>query len=412
VHAWFAVSIARQPLNVHATPAARFHGWSLFHDAVRRQGPGADFFAVYHAGVAVRQGATVYADGEAPRITPYFFTFRYLPVVAHTVGRAASTLGPRAAYLAWLAILEALLAIVVWQVTRTAASPWRGCAAAVALLVSTPYLLELHMGQFTFACAAVAFLVLSRLASGRSGTTVAPLASQAMLLAVSWSLKVITMVVLPAMLRHRTARRVAVTSLAIFLVVNVPFFVRAPSDWQFFRGANLEAPDYGMGAGNYGFTYLSYRISADLTGGWTNEARQRGMLAWRAAGLVAAVLLVLFAKERDLLAGATLLLCAHFLTYFQVWEHHYSALVLFLAALFAHPAGPRGRAAELLVAGLALLVLPTLYSMLAPRPDEWARASFYLPPATKVAGVLLATVACVMTVSRQPAVATASATLR
>ena len=55
--------------------------WPLHNDTIHRLGRGADFFSVYHAGMNLRQGVDPYAKNKDGR-TPYFYRFRYLPIVA------------------------------------------------------------------------------------------------------------------------------------------------------------------------------------------------------------------------------------------------------------------------------------------------------------------------------------------
>ena len=91
VHVLLVVGIAWQPLGMNQTPGAyRSPIWGLHSDTIHRSGPGADFFAVYHAGRALRAGLDPYTEVEEPRVTPYWFPFRYLPVAGQTLGRLAT----------------------------------------------------------------------------------------------------------------------------------------------------------------------------------------------------------------------------------------------------------------------------------------------------------------------------------
>lgn len=55
--------------------------WPLHNDTIHRQGRGSDFYALYHASLNVQQGLSPYADND-DNLTPYFYSFRYLPVIA------------------------------------------------------------------------------------------------------------------------------------------------------------------------------------------------------------------------------------------------------------------------------------------------------------------------------------------
>src|SRR5262249_40660851 len=114
IHVWVVYTIAAQPLDVNRRPGA-IHSviWPLHNDAVHRLGPAADFFAVYHAGVALAQGSSPYGIRENPAVTPYFYPFRYAPATASLVGRFVIGFTPQHAYWIWIAIIEATLAAFI-----------------------------------------------------------------------------------------------------------------------------------------------------------------------------------------------------------------------------------------------------------------------------------------------------------
>jgi hypothetical protein len=88
-HLAIVLSIARQPMRVSQAPREeRSLIWPLHHDTVHRAGPGSDFFAVFHAGVQLSRDTSPYVGKENPRVTPDYYAFRYLPIVAETLGRA------------------------------------------------------------------------------------------------------------------------------------------------------------------------------------------------------------------------------------------------------------------------------------------------------------------------------------
>ena len=119
-------------------------------------GPGGDFFAVYHAGIQARAGKSPHDLTESPRVTPYFFRFIYSPLLAQTLGRAVTLLPPRAAYRTWVAVIESCLFSWLWIIWRSQLNPGIKTAAVMLLLVNQPYMLELHMGQFTFVAVSLA----------------------------------------------------------------------------------------------------------------------------------------------------------------------------------------------------------------------------------------------------------------
>jgi hypothetical protein len=156
-HPWFAVC-ALLAICAHV-----FLIWSaaaqeptilrrLYFDAAYGMGRAADFNAVYHAAVNVDRGLSPYGKGQ-DGITPYFQAFRYLPIVA--VGAQASLrLTPLHAYWVWVAVLEVLLAWLIFVLRTQIRAPVVWALASLCLLLNSPYLLEIYMGQFTFAATA------------------------------------------------------------------------------------------------------------------------------------------------------------------------------------------------------------------------------------------------------------------
>lgn len=110
--------------------------------------PGADFFAIYEAGLRARSGDDPYSAGlEDPRRAPYATQFRYPVVTAYWLGAPLSVLPPLAAYAMWIAACVAmLLANFLLCVGRA-----REHVGVLALIWFAwfPVLPELHMGQFT-----------------------------------------------------------------------------------------------------------------------------------------------------------------------------------------------------------------------------------------------------------------------
>src|SRR5438045_9609559 len=98
VHLAAVVSIVAQPLDMNARrDSYRSPLWPLFNDAVHRQGPAGDFFALYHAGGKAHRNESPYDGEEQPRQTPYFLHYRYSPGVGPALGQAVARLVPRPA---------------------------------------------------------------------------------------------------------------------------------------------------------------------------------------------------------------------------------------------------------------------------------------------------------------------------
>jgi hypothetical protein len=376
--------------------------WRLFSDAVHRKGPGADFFAVYHAGVQVSRGASPYDPGEAPPRTPYYYAFRYLPGVAATLGLAFARLEPRTAYLVWIGVLEGLLAGLIVLLWRRAPAPWLAVLGSVVLLLSTPYFLELHMGQFTFAtlaCVVVVLVVVEDDPAPRSPSAW----GAACLFAAAALLKVFPLVALPALVRRRAGFICAAVAAVVLLGLDLPAFLRTPGLFGTFLDTNVLTPASGLDSGNHGMVYLIYLAGRDLGVAWGPERWYALARIWQIALLVPTVGIALASRHAcRVTLGGGLLIVAHMLTYVHVWEHHASgALVVAMIMLmdFAREGG--GSAARpgtswtvILAAGaVVLLALPTPFALFDRALDvrvvdpsgAWPPAARYLMPLCKTA---------------------------
>lgn len=328
-HVALVASVLRQPFDVGARPPReRAPIWWLHNDTVHRVGPAGDFFAVYHAGVCVTRGVGAYADEQPREPTPYYFPFRYLPLVAQTLGRAAALLSPRTAYWIWAGILELLLATFLLTFRRCTSGSMRWLAAYV-LLLSSPYLLEIHMGQFTFAAASLTGFALL-LAEPRPGEGARWAARGVGAVAYTGAalLKVFPIIIVPALLRVRRAWLFAAAALVITLAAAGPHFLTCPEDWRCFYGANFGRPVGGADAGNFGLSYWLFILGRHVAPTWTDEHWPMVASRWRHVALVATAALVLLARRPRLVVAAVALLLAHFVSYAHVWEHHMSGVVV------------------------------------------------------------------------------------
>ena len=65
-----------------------------------------------------------------------------------------------------------------------------------------------------------------------------------------------------------------------------------------------------------------------LHGEWNLPLWGALTIVWRAAVLGGTAVTILRARDLPLQIGASTLLLAHFVSYFQVWEHHVSAAIV------------------------------------------------------------------------------------
>jgi hypothetical protein len=323
VHTAVVLTILTEPVLV-ATPTSRAPLLKLFfHDVNHSPGPGADFFALYHAGVNARRGESIFAATEHPQRTPYYFEYRYLPVLAQTLGRAATALPPRTAWLTWLLVTEVSLVACLLALRRLASRREDECFITVTLLLSTPYWLELYMGQFTFVAAALTVVGVACVVMQRTGGA----AVSAAFLTAASLLKVYPVIVLPAIVRVRRGWWIAAAAVVVLVATNAVPFLSDPLSLDRFWLKNFVGEASGLDAGNHGLLYALF-VACDVPrdpAALVNWGRLT--LLWRVFILAGTLAVVVTRSRIDVAVGAATLLIAHFLSYFQVWEHHYSAVV-------------------------------------------------------------------------------------
>ncbi len=348
---------------------------SLHNDTIHRAGRAADFNAVYHAGLNLREGRNPY-DAEPDGVTPYFYPFRYLPVLAYAA-QPLSLLTPGAAYLVWVVLLEVLLGILLAVLWRQLQPPGLRLAVILVLLLSSPFFLEVYMGQFTFAALALCALALTvRRGSG--------------LLVASVLLKPVALATLPALLRHRERWPLAGAMAAGVLLAAGPYFLAHRDQWVIFFDSNFLITG-GYHAGNFGLVHLLHLVAEDVlpaldAGRWAVAAG-----AWRLLVLGGTALVVLVARRQEWRLGVPALLLAHFLTFAHVWEHHLSGVVVLGAVALTVP-GLKTSRRWAMWACLVLLALPTPHFFFDSARDpaiwdpaqNWPRYASYLTALAKV----------------------------
>jgi glycosyl transferase family 87 len=368
VHAYVVCTIALQPLDVNRqVGAGRSAIWALHNDTIHRVGPGADFFAVYHAGYAFEHGVSPYADDDTDEVTPYYYPFRYLPVIGFTLGRFLAQFQPRLAYWMWIGILEALLGLLILLFLRRSGNRRFRSVALGTLLLSSPYALELHMGQFTFATLSLLCIGILLQESAHERTAQLDRIGGALCYALAALLKVFPLVTLPALIRQRRYRPSLILGFAAILAGAAPYFVLHRGDFDLFYKRNWSLNSIGgIGSGNFGFVYLVYLIltdahSATLAKEWVGLAAD-----WRLLVLAVTAAVVFFSRDDRVGVGAGAMILAHFLSYADVWEHHMSgALVVGMLILWSitedAPAAGWSTSSTVMAICLVLLALPTPY---------------------------------------------------
>lgn len=309
----------------------------LFNDTTHRFGPGADFFALYQAGYNALQGRSLYHFLPGETVIPYGYPFRYLPVVAYTVGALLTRVAPPTAYALWLGLCELCLLHNLRLTWRRAGGGRRGAGLALAWLGFSPFFVELWMGQFTFLLGSLLFWSVLAWEERR-----APAAQGWWLVSVLY--KPAGLLWAPLWLREG---RFALLGLCgALLLANLVYFLCFPADWPLFWETNV-SPLPTWHAGNVGLSGLLYHFTA-------SGPLFRPLRTGLSLLLLAPLLWVTFHRpQAPFWRLAALWTCLYFLVYKDVWEHHLTLLLPFLVLGLARAPTP------LLVGLTALLALPS-----------------------------------------------------
>jgi hypothetical protein len=325
IHLCIIASIARQPLGVNRHSfEGRSVVWGLYNDSVHRAGPSADLFSVYHAGVKLAADEDPYERKESPRVTPYYYPFRYLPIVGLTLGKVLNSLGPDLARWAWIGFQELMLALSI-LLFYTKRNPHQSLFVGFILLLSTPYFLEVHMGQFTFvATVLVAWSCFVLEENKKSWQQVAA----SLGLTFSFILKIFHLIIVPALGKSKRSVMLFCISAALFALFSIPYFLEHEGSLNTFVRLNFTQPTGGLHTGNFSLAYVFLLLGKSLglasaKAGWTKEILSVHSLVLAGTGA-----LVFFSKARNISIMAASMLLGHFLSYVHVWEHHYSAVVI------------------------------------------------------------------------------------
>jgi len=338
-------------------------GWlnPLFNDAYNRPGPGVDFFAIYHAGRQVVTDGDPYAMDEKPRVTPHYSPFRYPPAVALTIGVAVSGLKPWPTYIAWLVLLELILAANLLLMRKLVHDELHRDVLTAGFLGFTPLYLELWMGQFTLATATLVMFAFYAWERGKHRLGAGLWAGAAVI-------KLFPLALVPLLVRQRRFFTVAVGG-AVFGASLVWFFWH-PDAWEVFYRLNFTEVDFKTyHAGNFGlqaWAYETLRLFHSPT-----EAQWRPIASLMSLSLVAATTAAMVRhRHADARVSVAIALILLPLLSKHVWEHHYilvlPAFVLLTAAWADQP-----RRLRVLVAVYGLLWLPSALVFLQDGGPTW-----------------------------------------
>ena len=182
----------------------------------------------------------------------------------------------------------------------------------------------------------------------------------------------------------------SVVTLAIVVGTNLPLFLADPASIDAFWSKNFIGEPVGLDAGNHGVLYVVFLGGQLLSGEWNLPLWGALTIVWRAAVLGGTAVIILRARDLPLQIGASTLLLAHFVSYFQVWEHHISgALVAGLLLCVGLERGGRLRQSRIALAATATLALPTPFAWLPRDPTAWNWLERVLPPLSKAVPLLI-----------------------
>ena len=208
-------------------------------------------------------------------------------------------------------------------------------------------------------------------------------------LAFSFNVKLMTLLLVPAMLKPRHVRWLLGAS-ALSILLFLPYFAFFPADLLYFlRYAFGPATAYFYQGGNLG----TYPLIEDLVFLFTYRAQAvtAAQIGWTGAVLVVTCLVHLRARRADSVDLVSLWMCTYFLAFKFIWEHH---LVMLLPVLAVEYLRNDRRVVTLL---WAILAAPTLFFLfdvsLGPGYTEvqfyWTGATSALYHASKVLPLLV-----------------------
>ena len=320
--------------------------WYRFaFDPVATQGRrGWDFYALYQAGHNALTGISVYEsdNDKIDVVVPLYTPYRYLPFLATTLGVLLNALPPVTALKLWMVITEGIYLLCIALAWWSAKGGVRGAMVAIMWLAFTPYFLELYLGQFNVAQAALLLVLL--LQAIQAG----PAWAQGLAWGASLLLKPHSGLLAPALLRARRWRVLGIGA-AVVLVTSAPYMALHPTAMSAFM-RNLSAGAPAPQLGNLGVRQLLFSILSALWPALSPPAHVALQNLWVALVLVMALGLTLLPRRVDLLELSCFWLATYFLLYHHVWEHHY------------------------------ILLLP-VFTMLYLRQGAWPTLLFYVPVA-------------------------------
>lgn len=339
----------------------------LFDDSTHRKDKGADFYGVYQAARNTEDNVSIYATKPQHQVVPYFFPYRYHPIVALTIGKLFSLIPPGAAYGIWIILQELFLFINIALTRRLFGNHPDANIATGLWLMFSPYFLELYMGQFSFLMSSLVFWMLA--AMMKEKTLVADSSW-----IVSLCVKSSTALFAPVLLKMKRWRTVLFAALVV-AALGLPYFISTPGSLESFSDNFTEPLTMPTLQGNQGFAALVGIFLLRMGDSWPKSVYDfpDRLLEMNDAlvipTMVLAVLIVMFTFYMTTRSAPMhipelffLWILAYFLFYKHVWEHHYvMTLPVFVLLYHRMRAGSIVISRKLFWTSFFIIALPTLF---------------------------------------------------
>ena len=326
-----------------------------FNDASHRYGKGCDFFILPQSGQDYRDGHGLYQRRHPNRIVPYVYSVQnYHPAVGSSLGVLLSHLPAWTAYWLWVVKHELFMLLNIYLTFQITPNKRIFPYLASMWLVFTPYYLELFMGQFTYNIATAVMILTYLHVKTKWGS------------GLIWGLsligKPITITLLPVYLRERKFKTIIGAGI-LYLALTIPYYYELPGlefkplHMPYYK--NLENQlltpyrgQYSGHSGNFGFQLPLWIMSeSDFVMKWF----VRGVL-------IIGSLAVLFGGK-DFTHNLAIMISSYFLTYRNVWEHHY-VLMIPVMVLLANKYHKHTKTIIFLAAIYVWLAMPSIFVFL------------------------------------------------
>jgi tetratricopeptide (TPR) repeat protein len=319
----------------------------FFNDTMHRVGQGGDFYQFYQAGANLVRGESIYQYEESPDI-PYGPKNKYPPMLVAVIGVPAQVLSPKTAYFIWRLAIAAMFALMLAMIRRIV-GPGHFQGAAALSLAFTPFYLDLYHGQTNTLMALLVAWIMMAFATSKKPRTWPQLA-------VSWNVKMNTLLLVPVYTRRERIRDLAL-AIGLGAVLFFPYFAFFPRDLSYFARYAVAAPvTYVYQAGNLGMAPVVQEIANLFT---YDEAVIGRFVTAVSAAVIALSLWVFYkARHRDALDHVSLWICTFFIGFRFVWEHHLVMLLPVLALELV-----RNRKSVIVLVWI-LLALPTIFALI------------------------------------------------